>query len=110
MNRAQRRQSKTSPQHPPVPATWREAWERCPFKSLVGVGNPRNANEMAGRIDHVFAALGGEAAPIADELLNEMAASIRNGGVVLVISDRADLRNEAKREILARAHGAAGSA
>lgn len=109
MNRAQRRSAK-APQHPPVPATWHEAWERCPFKSLLGTGNPSDADEMAGRIDHVFAALGGEATPIADELLDEMAASIRAGGVVLVISDRADLRNEAKREILARAHGAAGSA
>ena len=108
MNRTQRRAAK--PRHPPIPATWGEAWERCPFRSLVGIGNPSDANEMAGRIAHMFAALGGETAPIADELLDEMAASIRAGGVVLVVSDRSDLRDAAKREILARAHGAAGSA
>ncbi len=63
-----------------------------------------------GRLAHSFAAISGEIAPIADDLLDEMAASIRAGGVVLVISDRSDLRDAAKRAILARAHGAAGSA
>jgi hypothetical protein len=105
MNRAHRRQAK--PRHPPIPATWGEVLERCPFRSLIGIGQPRDANGMMERIAHTFAALGGETTPIADDLLDEMATSIRARGVVLLISDRADLRDAAKREILARAHGAA---
>ena len=108
MNRSQRRAGKSK--HSPIPATWGEAWARCPFRSLIGIGHRSDANEMAGRLAHTFAAIGGESVPIADDLLDEMAASIRAGGTVLLISDRADLRDAAKREILARAHGVAGCA
>ena len=97
--------------HTSNPTTWGETWERCPFRSFIGLGqHPGDANEMGDRIGHIFAALGGEPAPIADSLMAEMIDSIRRGRTVLVISNRADLRDQAKREILAQVHGAAGTA
>ena len=84
----------------------------CPFRSFIGIGDTTTANvdEMGTRIAHVFAALGGEPAPIDADLLAELAASVRASRTVLVLSDRADLRDHAKRQILARAHGVAGTA
>ena len=89
--------------------------ERCPFRSFVGIGqHPGNSAEMAERLDHAFAALGGEVTPIAEDLLAEMVDSIRRGRTVLVLSDRADLRDAAKGQIMTAlataAVGAAGSA
>ncbi len=93
---------------PAIPKTWGETLDCCPFRSFVGKGI--SAGEMMTRLAHTFAAIGGEPCPIDPALLDEMAASIHAGKTVLVLADRADLRDRAKREILARVHGAAETA
>ncbi len=107
MKASRRREARQEPG--PIPTTLGEALHLCPFRSLIGIGGG-NAEEMESRIAHTFAALGGEPCSIKPDLLDEMTASIRAGGVVLVMSDRADLRDHVKREILTRLHGAAGCA
>ena len=68
-------------------------------------------DEAIPQVVHAVAVLGGDPEPIGPETIAELVVAIRAGGSVLLMSDRADLRDYAGREILAVANPVvAGSA
>ncbi len=96
---------------PAVPKTWAEAFDRCPFRTIIGVCPPHRAiTDLLPQLSHAIAMLGGDPTPISPAMMAEIVASVQAGGAVLILSDRADLRDYAKREILAMALPAAGRA
>lgn len=99
----------------PTKATFGETLERCPFRTLIGIGSWSGsmdallANALP-KLAYTVAVLGGDPEPINSETMAEIVTSIQAGRCVLLISDRADLRDYAKREILAMALPAEGRA
>ena len=81
--------------------TLRDAFDACQFRSLLGTGG--DTNEMMSRLGCAIAVFGGAPEPLASEMMENAVAQIAAGRVVLLLSDRADLRDYAKREILAMA-------
>lgn len=90
-----------------------EAWDRCPFRSLVALV-PGTRDELLDRMGAAFAAVGGEVVPIEPETLASLVETLRRGRTVVVLDDRADLRDAAKTQLMAAVntaiYGAAGSA
>ena len=75
-----------------VSVDWKKLVARCPFRTLIGpVGAPTTCS---------FAALGGEVTPLSPKMMGDVMDALRSGGRVLVLSDRADLRDRAKRETM----------
>lgn len=97
-----------------VPANLAETFDRCPFRSIIGIAAPspnRPLDQLISPLAHAIAVLGGDPEPISSDTMAELVAAIRAGDSVLLMSDRADLRDYAKREILAMVNPvAAGSA
>lgn len=76
----------------PVSVGWKKLVAQCPFRTLIGPpGAPITCS---------FAALGGEVTPLSARMMSDVLDALRGGGRVLVLSDRADLRDQAKWEIL----------
>ena len=86
----------------PSKATLAQTWSQCGFRSFIG--------SPGGPVWHAFAALGGTSSTIDPALLQEMVQAIQGGGRVLVMSDRADLRDRAKAEIMGMLVTPAGQA
>ncbi len=100
MNHAQRRAQKPGPQHPPVPTTWTEIWERCPFRTFVAL-EPGTPEDLLRRTGGAFAAIGGEPCAIGADTLSQLVEIVLGGEAVIVFGDRADLRDAAKAQIAA---------
>lgn len=92
--------------------TWAEVLARCPYRTLIGRHEDGVAattpSDLLPRLSHTIALLGGDVEPIASATMAEIVTSIRAGGTVLLVADRADIRDYAKREILAMAGQAGG--
>ena len=77
----------------PVAVDWKKLAEECQFRTLIGPpGAPITCS---------FAALGEEVTALSVRMMGDVLDAFRAGGRVLVLSDRVDLRDRAKREILA---------
>lgn len=99
------------PRGPAAPKTWAEALDRCPFRTIIGAHPAHHeVADLLPRLSHTVAVLGGDPMPICPAMMAEIVASVQAGGAVMILSDRADLRDYAKREILAMALPAAGQA
>ncbi len=111
MNRQQRRASKISV--PPAIRTVADAYDACPFRSLVSIA-PGTRDELLDRVGGAFAAVNGDVEPIAPDSLADLAATVLAGRTVMVLGTRADLRDAAKAQIMAAVNvaalGAAGAA
>ena len=90
-----------------------EAWGCCRFRSLVALV-PGTQDELLDRVGAAFAAVGGDIAPIDPDTLSSLVETVRGGQTVIVLGDRADLRDAAKAQLMAAVNaavaGAAGSA
>ena len=89
-----------------APQTIEEALARCPFRTVIGLPPTRPedvVDDMVSRLAHTLAVLGGDPVPISPDTMQEFIASLQLGRTVLVMSDRRDLRDRAKAEILAMA-------
>lgn len=96
---------------PVTPKTWTEALERCPFRTVIGAGQGhRDVAELLPHLAHTIMVLGGDPTPINSATMGNIVAALQSGGTVMIMSDRADLRDYAKREIVAMALPAAGQA
>ena len=96
--------------YPAIPRTWAETLKRCPHRTII-----------AGRVRHgtvdllppplrVLAVISGDPTPLNSAMMAEIVASGQAGETVMILSDRADLRDYAKREILALVLPAVGRA
>ena len=109
MNRAQRRTARSSIR------TWTisQAYEACPFRSLVSIV-PGTKEELLSRVGAAFAAMGGQACPIDADHLADLVDTVMCGQTVIVMGNRADLRDAAKSQLMmavgATRVGAVGSA
>jgi hypothetical protein len=86
-------------------ATLGDVVKLCPFRTLLGRGVTANSIPSM-----TVAVLGGDPEPISREWMKEIVATLQDGGTVEILSDRADLRDYAKREIRAMATPPGGRA
>lgn len=92
------------------PVSLAQAAKVLPFRSLLGNGRADDPRGMWARIESGIVVLGGDPEPLNEFMIAEVVAVLRRGGVVLLLSDRAECRDFAKREILAMAGAPAGHA
>ena len=110
MNRAQRRAAPVSKSR-----IWTisDAYNACPFRTLVSLV-PGTRTELLDRVGAAFAAVDGDICPIEPDRLAELIDTLLAGRTVIVMGNRADLRDAAKAQLMAAGnaafHGAAGSA
>jgi hypothetical protein len=89
--------------------SYAEMLAACPYRTLLGWCGV-DAAEMMERIGGAIAVIGGQPEPLAAAQMATAVEMLQRGRVVLLISDRGDLRDYAKREILAMLEPAAGRA
>lgn len=110
MNRTQRRSQKM-PLQPIV--TLSEAYERCPYRSLISL-IPGTQKELLDRFGAAFCAVGGAVHPIDADMMEELVDRVCAGQTVVVFADRSELRDAAKSQLMAAVQaarvGAAGFA
>jgi hypothetical protein len=84
---------------------WADLMEQCPFRTLLGDGIPPGATleTMLPFIGCTIGVLGGAPEPLTADVMRDALEVISQGKLVLLVSDRADLRDYAKREIAAMA-------
>jgi len=91
-----------------------EVMARCPYRTVFGSAGPgvtaRNWHARMPMPSCIIAVLGGEPVPISAETMAEIIAILSAGDSVMILADRADLRDYAKREIAALAGQARGHA
>ena len=88
----------SKPSGPASVRTVGEAWAMCPYKTLIGDVGPGNPWD---RVTCVAAAIGGEPEPFGPEIMRDIAKALHAGGVVLVMADRPEAREMAKRQVAA---------
>ena len=81
--------------------TWKQVAKRCPFRTAFGPEpGARTPLEMVAAASRTIAILGGEPTPLEPEVARELTEVLAGGGTVLLLADRADLRDAAKAEIV----------
>jgi hypothetical protein len=90
-----------------------QAYALCQYRSLVSL-IPGSPDDLLARIGAAFAALGGEICPIEPAMLAHLVETVRGGQTVVALSNRRNLRDAAKAQLMAAInasmHGAVGSA
>jgi hypothetical protein len=92
--------------------TLADAWDLCPFRSIIGrpgLGYP-NAEAMAGLVGAAVALIENEPSAIAADTMADIQAALATGRTVLVLGSTRAVRDHAKAEILLAATPAGGSA
>ena len=91
-----------------------EVLARCPYRTVFGPGGAgvtaENWNMRMPMPTRVLAVLGGTPEPISPRTMREIVQAVRAGQTVMLLADRADLRDYAKREIAAMLGPAGGRA
>jgi hypothetical protein len=85
----------------------------CPFQTLIGWNIPPGSSldDVGDRIGCTVAVVGGtHPDPLTADMLEFAVETLLSGRIVLLVSDRADLRDYAKREIIGMASPAWGRA
>jgi hypothetical protein len=81
--------------------TWPQMVRRCRYRTLLGPNTgPADAVGMVRAATHTLAILGGEAGPIDPDAVRDLVDVLTAGGTIVIMSDRADLRDAAKAEIV----------
>lgn len=84
----------------PVSMSWRSVWQQCPYRSLIGSDmGQRSIQEMMATVRATVAVIDGDPEPFNETMASDIAALLVDGGTVLLLSNRADLRDAAKGEI-----------
>ena len=81
----------------------------CPFRSVLS----RRSVDLTRPLEHwdaLVAVLGGVPEPLSPDVLRSGVECLARGETVLLLSDRRDLRDRAKQELLAMAGDAGGRA
>ena len=80
--------------------TWKQVLKRCQFRTVFGPElGPRTPLAMVKAASRTLAILGGEPEALNPETALELTGVLLGGGTILVMADRADLRDAAKAEI-----------
>lgn len=90
-----------------------DAFKLCPYRTLLGFHRPPHDPLTPGHVDQAtqfVAVLGFVAEDFSERMRNDVLAELRRGSVVLLGSNRAELRDHAKREILLALSLPAGAA
>jgi hypothetical protein len=79
-----------------------EIMDSCPFSSLIGRDIPPGStlDSVGHRIGCTVAVMGGQPEPLNAEMIASAVETLLSGRIVMVLSDRADLADYAKREIV----------
>jgi hypothetical protein len=92
--------------------TLADAWDLCPFRSLIGrpgLGYP-NAAAMAEHVGAAIALIENEPSAIAADTMADIQTALAIGRTVLVLGSTRAVRDHAKAEILLAATPAGGLA
>ncbi|MGH7119106.1 MAG: hypothetical protein ACREFP_09000 [Acetobacteraceae bacterium] len=87
--------------------TWPEVWARCPYRAWLALGALDDADRRYG--GHVVLRCA-RYESIEPDVLAEAVAVLDRGQTVLLLADRQDMFDRARREILAMAAATAGVA
>jgi len=93
----------------PRKMTLRETFKMCPYRTLLG--NARGGPDaMMARLGCTVAVLDGDPEPMSQRMMRDVLRELAAGRTVLLISNKRELRDFAKREIMAMAGPAGGAA
>ena len=83
-----------------VTPSWGKVWAHCPYRSLIASDTgQRTTAELMASLACAVAVLDGDPEPFNAQMASDIAALLVDGGTVLLLSNRADLRDAAKGEI-----------
>lgn len=83
-----------------VKPAWNDVWDRCPYRSLIGpdIGQ-QTVDHLVAAVACTVAVIDGNPEPLSPTMATDLAAIFQGGGTVLLLSNRTDLRDAAKKEI-----------
>jgi hypothetical protein len=81
----------------PEPLTFAEAWNKCPFRTLIG--NGVSAEEMLGRVRCTIALIDQKPGPLPPHAIAGASVAVDEGKTILLMSDSREVRDHAKREL-----------
>lgn len=87
--------------------SWPYLFDRCPFRVYLGFGSPEHPERRYG--GHVVLRCD-RYEPIEHDIISDAVAVLERGQTVLLLADRRDMFERARREILAMAGTTAGAA